>query len=168
MKNIEIESRENRLDSLFKRIEHAAEDPELQSHWARYLCILVSGFLETSIRTIFARYARERAHPKVAGFVTAQLGFLRNPKMGKILELVHAFSADWEEQLKAATEGEIQAAVNSIVTNRNHIAHGRNVSLGLVGLQGYYKSAKKLVRLLEELCDGSVNKHRSRSQDRAG
>lgn len=155
MRNIEIVRREQRLDSLFARAGRAARDPELQSHWARYLCVLVSGFLETSIRTIFASYASARASTEVARFVTSQLGFLRNPKMGRILELVRAFSADWEEQLKAATEGEIQEAVNSIVSNRNHISHGRDVSLGLVGLQGYYKSAKKLVKLIEQMCDAS-------------
>ena len=116
---------------------------------------MVSGFLETSIRTIFARYASKRAHPKVASFVTAQLGVLQNPKMGKILELVRKFSAEWAEQLEVDTQGEIKAAVNSIVANRHKIAHGEDVSLGLVGLQGYYKSAKKLVKLIEQQCDAS-------------
>ncbi len=90
MRNIEIVRRENRLDSLFKRIEHTAEDSELQSHWTRYLCVLVSGFLEGSIRTTFASYANTHAQSNVASFVTAQLGFLQNPKMGKILVLCHA------------------------------------------------------------------------------
>lgn len=155
MRNIDIVRREQRLDSLFAKAGRVARDPELQSHWARYLCMLVSGFLETSIRAIFARYASERAHPQVASFVTAQLGFLQNPKMGKILELVGKFSPDWQKQLEAETSGEIKAAVNSIVTNRNKIAHGEDVSLGLVGLQRYYKSAKKLVRLIEQQCDAS-------------
>lgn len=155
MTNIEIVRREQRLDSLFARAGRAASDPELQSHWARYLCILVSGFLETSIRTIFERYASERAHPQVARFVAAQLGFLQNPKMGKILELVAKFSAEWARQLEGDTQGEIKAAVNSIVANRHKIAHGEDVSLGLVGLLGYYKSAKKLVKLIEQQCDAS-------------
>ena len=86
MRNIEIERRENRLDSLFKRVGHVTEDPELQSHWTRYLCILVSGFLESSIRTMFASFAEKRAQTNVARFVTAQLSFLQNPKMGKILD----------------------------------------------------------------------------------
>lgn len=156
MKHIEIVRREQRLDSLFAKVRREARDPELQSHWARYLCILVSGFLETSIRTIFARYSSERTHPRVAAFVTAQLGFLQNPKMGKILELVGKFSAEWAEQLEIDTQGEIKAAVNSIVANRNRIAHGEDVSLGMVGLVGYYKSAKKLVRLIERQCDSTV------------
>ena len=47
MKNIEVIRYQQRLDDLFKKIVAFAEDIELQSHWARYLCILVSGFLET-------------------------------------------------------------------------------------------------------------------------
>ena len=58
--------------------------------------------------------------------------------------------------LEAYTEGGIKAAVNSIVTNRNKIAHGEDVSLGLAGLKDYYKSAKKLVERLEQMCDPSV------------
>lgn len=156
MRNIEIVRREQRLDSLFERAGRAARDPELQSHWARYLCVLVSGFLETSIRTIFASYASKRADTKVAGFVTAQLGFLQNAKMGNILELVGKFSAEWARQLEIKTQGKIRAAVNSIVANRHKIAHGEDVSLGLAGLKDYYKSAKELVKLIEQQCDASV------------
>lgn len=155
MRNIEIVRRENRLDSLFERAGRAAREPELQSHWARYLCVLVSGFLEGSIRTIFASYASVRASPEVSRYVTAQLGFLQNARMDKILRLVHRFSPDWEEQLRAETQGEIRAAVNSIITNRNKIAHGEDVSLGLAGLKDYYKCAKKLVKRIEQMCDAS-------------
>ena len=115
----------------------------------------MSGFLETSIRTTFATFAHKRAHSNVASFVTAQLAFLQNPKMGKILELVGKFSAEWAKQLEADTQGEIKAAVNSIVANRNKIAHGEDVSLGLAGLRDYYTSAKKLVKLIEQQCDAS-------------
>ena len=99
MRNIEIVRRENRLDSLFERARRSARDPELQSHWARYLCVLVSGYLEGSIRTIFASFASKHAQTKVTSYVTAQLGFLQNPKMHKILDLVGKFSVDWKEQL---------------------------------------------------------------------
>ena len=54
MKNRETVQAKDRLDYLFSRVNEFSEDLELQSHWARYLCVRVSGFIETSIRSILS------------------------------------------------------------------------------------------------------------------
>ncbi len=56
MKNRETVQAKDRLDYLFSRVNEFSEDLELQSHWARYLCVRVSGFIETSIRSILSEY----------------------------------------------------------------------------------------------------------------
>lgn len=58
MKSVEIVRYKNRLDSLFGRINSLAGDIEMQAQWAQYLCIITSGFIESSIRILFIEYAR--------------------------------------------------------------------------------------------------------------
>ena len=70
MKNIKVIRYQQRLDNLFSKIEQLPlDDFELRSDWARYLCILVSGFLETGIREIYTEYAKNKASPYIVNYV---------------------------------------------------------------------------------------------------
>ena len=152
MKTLEAVRYKQRLDNLFKQISALSGNPELQSQWARYLCVLVSGFLEVSICAIYNQFARKRASPYVANFVEFELGDFQNPKMGKIIELTRAFNPQWANELEAATEGGIKDAVDSIVANRNQIAHGRDVGITYIRMKNYYERAIKVVDLIEKIC----------------
>jgi hypothetical protein len=127
-------------------------DPEVQAHWARYLCILVSGFVESSVREVYRQYARNKAAPNVANFVEGRLKGFQNPKMEKILELTRLFSPEWEATLRLAVEGEPKDAVDSIVANRNRIAHGEDVSVSYANIRAYYMSSTKVIQLIEDQC----------------
>ncbi len=152
MKTLEALRYKQRLDNLFKQISAFSENIELQSQWARYLCVLVSGFLETAICAIYGEFARKTASPYVANYVKWELDSFQNPKMGKILELTRAFNPLWADELKIAAEGELEAAVDSVVANRNQIAHGRDVGITYVRIKNYYKDVIEVVDLIEKMC----------------
>jgi hypothetical protein len=154
MKNIEIVRYKQRLDNLFNKISAFSEDQELQSHWARYLCILVSGFLENSVREIYSEYVKNNAAPYIANFVEGRLDDFQNAKREKILQLTKLFSPEWESNLRNSTEGELKAAVDSIIINRHKIAHGEDVGISYVRIKDYYQNAVKVVELLEKQCNG--------------
>lgn len=138
-----------RLDALFAKIEQLPEDdPELRAHWARYLCVLASGYLEIGAREVLIEMARSRGAAVLTRFVSERLADFQNPKMEKILELVRDFDLGWESDLRGRTEGEIKDAVDSIVDNRHKIAHGENVGISYVVVQRYWDDAK---RCIEEL-----------------
>lgn len=84
MRNVEVTRFKNQLDHLFSQVAHI-EDTELQSHWAKYLCVLVSGFIETSIKAIYSEYVKRKAAPYVANYVGSALAGFQNPKMEKII-----------------------------------------------------------------------------------
>lgn len=153
MNTLEAVRYRQRLDNLFGQISVFSGNPELQSQWARYLCVLVSGFLETSICAIYGEFARRTASPYVANFVKCELGSFQNPKMGKILDLTRAFNPQWANQLEAATEGQLKDAVDSVVANRNQIAHGRDVGITYARIKGYYEDVIQVVNLIEGMCD---------------
>ena len=152
MRNKEIIRYQQRLDKLFDKIKDI-QDIELQSHWARYLCILVSGYIETSIRSIYIEYARKRADSNIADFVSNTLKDFRSPNMNKILELVHDFNPQWEVELKNFTDGELKDSVDSIVANRHNLAHGQNVGISYVTIQKYYQNAIKVIELIDAQCN---------------
>jgi hypothetical protein len=64
MKNKKVVSHKQRLDALFDKVEALDNDPELIAHWSRYLCVLVSGFIEASLRTILTDYVSARSSPE--------------------------------------------------------------------------------------------------------
>src|SRR5436305_8485523 len=113
-----------RLDEVFKQIKLLPAEPEIHSHWAKYLCVLVSGFIETSVSAIFIEYSKKKAVPHLVNYIQGQLLGLQNMKMPKIFALARSFNPIWADELEAILTEEHKDAVNSIVDNRNKIAHG--------------------------------------------
>jgi hypothetical protein len=143
-----------RVDALVQRVSSAAQgspSPEFQADLTYYICIVTSGFLERSLRSIFYEYARKRARPFVANYVEDHLKLFRNPDLERIFQLLGAFNPDWRSKLEAQTKGQIQIAINSVVGQRHRIAHGESVSLNLGSMLGYYKSIVKFVRIVDDL-----------------
>ncbi|MBD2453540.1 hypothetical protein H6G80_05560 [Nostoc sp. FACHB-87] len=153
MKNREVMRAKQKLDNLFEKVNQLPDDNELKAHWARYLCILVSGFIENSVRAIYSQYAKNKAIPNIANFVERKLDDLQNPKMEKILQLTGAFSLQWESNLRKATEGELKDAIDSIVANRNNIAHGQDVGITYATIKDYYEKAFKVIQMIENQCN---------------
>lgn len=152
MNNREITQFRDRLDYLFDKVASLGDDLELQAHWARYLCVLCSGFLEASVRAIYCDHVNACAAPHVARFAETRLRMFQTPKMQRILELAGAFKHEWRIELEDATSGALKDAVDSIVDNRNSIAHGRNVGISYAQIKDYYGRARKVVELLEHQC----------------
>jgi len=150
MSFVEITSQRQRLDELFEKAKGL--DPEVQSHWSRYLCVLISGFLENCVRLTYTEYATGRSHANIAKFVESNLKGFQNPRMNLILEVVGKFSDDWRKDLKSKTDGQLGDAVTSIVVNRHNIVHGQSVQLTLHLLIQYYADALKVVGLLRQQC----------------
>ncbi len=128
MRNIMIVRQKQQLDNLFDRIRDLS-DTDLQSHWARYLCIRTAGFLETSVRAILSEYVSKKASPNIINYVERQLAGFQNPNMEKVLTLIGAFDSSWETTLRDRTEGILKDSIDSIVNNRHNIAHGRNTGI---------------------------------------
>jgi hypothetical protein len=109
--------------------------------------------IEVSIKEAFAEYARsQQTEGRVEAYVVTQLDGFQNPKMAKIVSLAGSFDSVWATELDAATIGELKAAIDSIVNNRNQIAHGENVTISLSQLREYYRDACKVLDLVDARC----------------
>ncbi len=150
MKNAGIWYHKIYLDYLFSKGDEIKDD-ELLSHWSRYLCVLVSGWLETSVHRIYSEYIRNRSSKEVRRFASNRLG-IRSAKMNNIIALTSQFSVEWAKALENVTDGPIKDAVDNIVENRHHVAHGETSDISFLRLKTYYANAIKAVELLEKQC----------------
>jgi hypothetical protein len=69
--------------------------------------------------------------------------------MERILQVCRAFDQDWAEHLAAETVGARKDAVDSVVNNRNRIAHGENVGISYVRIKEYYDRVVEVIELID-------------------
>jgi hypothetical protein len=135
-----------RLDATFGRIRAVPEaDLELRSDFARYLCVLVSGYTEAAIAALTINYCSRQASPSVNRYLSTKLGRLQNLKAQKLLDLVGAFDSKWREQLAHYIEGARRDALDSVVDLKNQIAHGNSVGVTYTRIETYYERVKEIV-----------------------
>lgn len=150
--HIEIHRQKSKLDSLFLKISKI-EDIEMQAHWAKYLCVLSSGFIENSIKELVIDYSKKCSNPNIQRFVSHNLRGFQNPKVPNILNLMGSLNISWKEQIEHNMETELVDSINSIVSNRNSIAHGENVGITYHSISKYYQNAIKAITFIEALIE---------------
>ena len=139
---------ENRITRL-SRMVPGVDDDELRAELTKYLCVLSSGLMEIACRDILDRYAMKRSSPTVRRFVASRLSEFQNPKVGKICELLGAFDPALAATWREALSDEQADAIDSIVSNRNQIAHGRSIGLSFDVWNRYYKGALQALMRME-------------------
>lgn len=126
---------------------------ELRSHWARYICVLSSGFLENALREIYSRYARSCSTPAVANYVEARLDWVQNPKASRFIETAQAFNKQWAVDLEAYLgQAGRKEAIDAIMANRHQIAHGKDSGITLVRIKDYLDKSVGVVEFIEDQC----------------
>jgi len=156
---IEVHRLKTRLDSTFSRIPSSSEDAELQSDFARYLCVLVSGFFENAIVSLLLDLAQRRSGPEIASFVERELERWTNPNVEKICTLLGSFSRNWRNDAEAFLIDERKESINSLVALRHKIAHGESVGTTLSQVRSYYKVIVEVIEFIADLLDGASKSH---------
>jgi hypothetical protein len=153
MRNRVASRQKQKLDQLFSRISQISEHDSnsyLASHWARYLCICVSGFVEVAMREIIKEYVESKASPSVGNYVGVQLKNFQNPSLDKIYQLVGAFNPAWRTYLENEIPFEDKEALIGLVARRNQIAHGEDSGITYSKIKDYYSRIIKLIELIED------------------
>lgn len=149
-----VSAAEARLDSTFERVRAVPfENGELRSDCARYLCVLVSGYLETAVVDLIIAYASAVSHPRTARLVERKLTRTTNLKAEPLAQLIGALDSDWEAGLREYLGDERKASLDSLVSLRHEIAHGNPTGVTLVTVTTYYGAIKETVDYLSQLLD---------------
>lgn len=154
MKSQALSSQHQRLVSLIAQAAQLRGDQsELQAHWARYVCVLVSGFLENALIEIYSKYAKSCSNIAVGNYVQSTLRKTQNPKSNRFLQTAGAFDKSWEEDLDRflSSEGR-REAIDAIMANRHLIAHGKDSEITLVRVRDYLSKSVQVIEYIEAQC----------------
>jgi len=145
----------NRLDATFLRAPGPGSDLEFQSDFAKYLCVLVSGFFENAITALILDYVERRSSPEVTLYVERQLKYWTNPNTEKIVSLLSSFDSTWGKDATTHLVDARKESLNSLVSLRHKIAHGESVGTSLYQVKEYYKTVREVVEYLTDLIEPS-------------
>lgn len=150
----ELNRQLQRIRHLFDKAGNAGlEDIELLSHWAKYLCVMIAGFLENALEEILSDFAIRTASPRVAKFVGSRMANVQNPNAQRFLEIVGAFDDAWRTNLETfLAENGRKDAIDSIMANRHLIVHGGDSGITLARVKEYLQRCVEVIDFLEFQC----------------
>lgn len=138
---VELWSAKQKVSHSFELASSLPADDEILAHWARYLCVITSGFIELGVRQILSEYSRRKAAQEIVRFATNRIEGLTNLNTEKIKGVLSCFSPEWRDSFDAKITDEQKDAIDSIVANRNNIVHGRPVGISYAVVKRYYEQA---------------------------
>lgn len=148
----EVHRRKARLTAVVESIDGTGLSPELTSHYARYLCVLLSGFAEHSVKELVTHYCRTSSNEKIQRYVGHQLKRLRNIDHEKLKQLVESFDTRWWADLNDKLPDDL-SAFDSVATLRNAISHGGDAGITLVTFGQYFAQVSTVIDALCDLFD---------------
>jgi hypothetical protein len=143
---------ERRIENVLENAPRAPE--EVRSDLLKLAAVLSAGYVELACQEIFGRYSAARASEEVGSFVAGQLKRFQNMTPTRVCDLASMFSPAGGEAVRAHMEDRIEASLESLVTLRNNIAHGRDMAVGHAILRQYFADVSRLVRFLQERFPG--------------
>lgn len=155
MKQQELKRQHAILKSLIRRAGHDAttHDLEMLAHWGRYLCVLVAGFVENVVRLTYATYVQKTSAPPTARYSIRRIEEIQNPKASRLVEVASQFDEGWGKDLEVFVEGNFRReAVNSIMSNRHLIAHGRDSHITVSQVDQYLRRIVEIAEHIEKQC----------------
>ncbi|WCL51471.1 HEPN domain-containing protein [Leptospira sp. GIMC2001] len=141
----------SRIDKIIASINNKEFDEEILSHWSRYICILVSGYIEESIKNIVYEYVENKSSPILSNYINNSISKVTNLNCEKIEKILNGFNKVWAEDFKEKVKEEKKTAIDSIVATRNQIAHGKNVSITFPRVKTYYEDVKKSIKIIKSI-----------------
>jgi hypothetical protein len=137
------------------RTDAVCLDVELQAQIARFLCVLASGVIEQVLIGGLESMVLRNGNRRVADYVSHHLSRINNAKFEDILVALGRFDSSWRVHFETRTDTQTKDAIDSVVNNRNQIAHGGQVNISLVRFSQYYKTIKPFLLYL----DSFLNSH---------
>jgi len=141
------------LDAVVARANtFGAADPELASYLSAYLTVVISGVYEDCIEYLFGERSAKAGDPELAQYVKTTLDErFRNPKYGRVVETLSKFSGSYVKNLQGKVQEQARLSLDSIVDNKNLVAHGGVPSATLADVSQYYSNAKAVLDALEQV-----------------
>jgi hypothetical protein len=69
----------------------------------------------------------------------------------KLIKLLQRFSPEWCTAFESQITDKQKSSLNSIISNRNSIAHGHQDNLTYKSMKAYYTDLKDIIKLLKSI-----------------
>lgn len=131
--------------------EKTPAEPDEQADWAKYLSVLVSGYLEQALKEILLEYAGKQNAARLQNYITGTWPESRNMRPSNIKEILNHFDQSWASKFEEwiATGDQYKSEIASLITSRNDIAHGKEANTTNVTL----RSTRNRLRIALELVE---------------
>ncbi|PMH10195.1 MULTISPECIES: MAE_28990/MAE_18760 family HEPN-like nuclease [Vibrio] len=146
----------SRITNLFQSYG-ADSNPESQAHNAKYLAVLVSGYLEQAVKELLLQYASQGTRSQITRYIEETWPISRNMNVENIKTILNQFNTGWSQEFSIWLEEEGKNRkndINSIVRWRNSIAHGQEsntTGVTLVSVRNAFCTIKELVSFIDEM-----------------
>lgn len=142
---------EKNLDKLFNEVSGLDEGDIHKAHLSRYLCVRTSGYLESVIRNLIVNYCDGTSPREIENYLSLKIKYITNLEYKKVVSLLAEFSSEWKDQFESIVTDEQKSSLNSVVSNRNSIAHGNTDSITFRNMKEYYIHVKEVADILKNI-----------------
>lgn len=139
-----------KLDDIFiiaKKID--SDNDELRAHMAKYLCIRISGLMETFFKRKIANYLKGKTPKPVESYVNNAFKTFSSVNTKKIITTMEVFSKEWASEFQEIITDTQKASLDAIIANRHNLAHGKDQGLTLKQIEEHYNNIKEIMELVE-------------------
>lgn len=147
---LKLESQERKLDDLYQQISKVQDD-EIKAHMSKYFCIKMSGYLENTIKILVANYSEKSSPQAISTYVQNSLKTTTNLSEDKLISLLKKFNDDWAVSFAEKINEQQIESLNSIISNRNSIAHGQQDNISYQIISQYFSDIKQIIGILKEI-----------------
>ena len=156
---IKSEYLKEKFDSIQRNIKIAEEvnDQKLASMLSSYLVVSISGIYEDCIEYLFIQRSGKNNDKEIQNLVKTLIDLhFRNPNYENIKKMVKALDSKYGTILRDKIADKNIEGINSIVTNKNNVAHGEVSNATIRDIKDYHKNALKIFKVLEEIFSKEV------------
>lgn len=150
--NTRVKTEFDSIDEAIKKVEHHTGDAEIASYLSSFLAVMVCGVYEDCIEHLICQRAAKAQDTEVYQYIKSTIAeSFRNPKFVCIVEILTKFSRGYADALKNNIEHKSKVALDSIVDNKNAIAHGRPSNVTISDIKDYHNRCIPIFELLENI-----------------
>jgi RiboL-PSP-HEPN len=137
-----------------KVVAGSINDPEVHAFFARYIVVFASGIYEDCIEHLFTEFAKKYGNAEIAFFMSKMLHLhFRNPEYGAMKGWLKHINSDYGDELdqKLISTVGCKDALDSVVTNKNEVAHGKSCSATLGDVEKYHQRVLPIFDAVEDI-----------------
>lgn len=115
--------------------------------------MLSAGFVENIVHHVYGTYIERTSSPQTRRYATHAIDDIQNPKADRLIKIAANFDKTWGNNLEVFLDAEFRKeAINTIMSNRHLIAHGKNSDITIARVDQYLSKIVELADFLEIQC----------------